>query len=404
MNIPVDYKAKFKALKCCVLIPTYNNERTVQRVIDTVLEYTEDLIVVNDGSTDSTSALLSDFSNIQLLTIDTNKGKGIALQKGFEYAISKGYDYAITLDSDGQHFAYDIPTLIHRVEKEGNVLIVGARNMNQKSVPGKSSFGNKFSSFWYWVITGIKLPDTQSGFRLYPIGQYRGVKFYTGKFEFEIEIMVRSAWMGINVTSEPVSVFYGEDRVSHFRPGPDVFRITLLNTLFVFISFLYIRPKCFILKIRKKKFWEDVKKSIIGSNETNIQKALSVAFGIFIGIVPIWGFQLAVGIPLALFFRLNVAIVVASANISFPPMNIIIMYFSYRFGAYFVAHPSYELVLNTHLMHKDFLAFMHQFLIGGLLLSIIASIVVGLVSLLLLSIFRKNPTVDSIPTKSNFLN
>jgi glycosyltransferase involved in cell wall biosynthesis len=398
MQLPSTYKIKLKELKCCILIPTYNNERTVKKVIEEVKEYTEDLIVINDGSTDSTPALLAGISSIQLISFEKNRGKGIALREGFKYAVSKGYEFAITLDSDGQHFPHDIPTLIHRLEKEQNILIVGARNMNQKTVPGKSSFGNKFSSFWYWVITGIKLSDTQSGFRLYPIGQYKKMKFYTGKFEFEIEVMVRSAWKGINVTTEPVSVHYGEDRVSHFRPGPDVFRITMLNTLFVFISFLYVRPINFVVNLRKKKFWDEVKKSIVGSTETNLQKSLSVAFGIFIGIVPIWGFQLVVGIPIAILLRLNIAIVLASANISFPPMNLFIMYLSYRFGAYFVSNPSYDLILNFNLTHEDFLSFFYQFLIGGTLLSILAATIIGLISYFILSVFRKNPSIikDSV--------
>ncbi len=392
MQIPSTYKSKFKALKCGVLIPTYNNERTVKKVIEDVLNYTDDLIVVNDGSTDSTRNILSEIKGIKLVTFDKNKGKGIALQEGFKFAVSNGYDFVITLDSDGQHFAEDIPTLIHRLEKEQNILIIGARNMDQKSVPGKSSFGNKFSSFWYWVITGIKLSDTQSGFRLYPVGKYKGMNFYTGKFEFEIEVMVRSAWKGINVITEPVKVYYGHDRVSHFRPGPDVFRITMLNTLFVLISFLYIRPRNLILNLGKKKFWEEVKKSIIGSNETNLHKSFSIAFGIFIGIVPIWGFQLAVGIPVAILLRLNVAIVLASANISFPPMNVVFMYLSYRFGAYFVSDPSYNLTLNFTMTHKDFLSAFYQFLIGGTVLSILSATTAGLISYTLLSFFRKNPT------------
>jgi glycosyltransferase involved in cell wall biosynthesis len=403
MNTPSTYKSKFKELKCCVLIPTYNNERTVKKVIQEVLEYTDDLIVVNDGSTDSTPQILSSLTTIQLVTFKKNRGKGIALREGFKYAIAKGYDYAITLDSDGQHFAHDIPTLIHRLEKEKNILIIGARNMNQASVPGKSSFGNKFSSFWYWVITGIRLPDTQSGFRLYPIGKYKNMKFFTGKFEFEIEVMVRSAWADINVTSEPVSVYYGSDRVSHFRPGPDVFRITLLNTLFVLVSFLIVRPVKLIFNLGKKKFWLEVKKSIVGSEESNVKKALSVAFGIFFGIVPIWGFQLAVGIPLAIFCRLNVAIAVASANISFPPLNILIMYLSYKFGAYFVSNPSYDLILDYNLTHHDFLKFLNQFLIGGTLLAILSAFIFGIITWILLSIFRKNPVIAKDPVQSNQL-
>jgi glycosyltransferase involved in cell wall biosynthesis len=390
-----EYKAQFKRLKCCVLIPTYNNERTVEKVIRDVLEYTDDLIVVNDGSTDSTSSILPRIEKIQVVNFEKNRGKGIALREGFRFAVAQGYDFAITLDSDGQHFAHDIPALLQKLDEDRNILIIGARNMDQESVPGKSSFGNKFSSFWYWVITGIRLPDTQSGFRLYPISRYRDIRFYTGKFEFEIEVMVRSAWAGIQVIPVPVSVYYGADRVSHFRPGPDVLRITLLNTLFVLLSFFYIRPKNFLLGLGKKKFREELKSKILGAHESNLQKSLAIAFGVFIGIFPIWGFQLLVGIPLAILSRLNVALVVLAANISFPPMNIVLMYLSYKTGAYFVSNPSYDLPFSTLLRLDDFLNFIYQFALGGVVLSSISALTIGTVSYLLFSLFRKNPSVTS---------
>src|SRR5690606_27606948 len=121
-------------------------------------------------------------------------------RQGFELATSLGYRFAITIDSDGQHFPDDIPVFIHALltEKEDMLLLIGARNMTQASVPKKSSFGNKFSNFWYLVETGIKLSDTQSGFRLYPIHYLQHLKFYTRKFEFEIEAIVRAAWNDVH--------------------------------------------------------------------------------------------------------------------------------------------------------------------------------------------------------------
>ena len=175
---------KFKTLKCCVIIPTYNNYKTLQKVIEGVLVYTEDVIVVNDGSTDATSEILVQFSQIQQIHLLQNKGKGNALRQGFKHAESLGYRYAITIDSDGQHFPEDIPTFIEALENETNkeVLLIGSRNMTQHGVPKKSSFGNKFSNFWFWVETGIRLQDTQSGFRLYPLFAMKKLKFYTKKF------------------------------------------------------------------------------------------------------------------------------------------------------------------------------------------------------------------------------
>lgn len=245
---------RFRQHKTCVLIPTYNNERTLKTVLDDVLQYTDNVLVVNDGSTDSTSEILKTYPQIHLVSYDKNIGKGWALRQGFKKALSLGYDNAITIDSDGQHFADDLYKFLDQLELTPNAIIIGARNMNQSAVPGKSSFGNKFSNFWFKVETGITMPDTQSGYRLYPIRAMEQLKFITKKFEFEIEVLVRSAWKGIKVTSVPVKVFYAEKgvRVSHFRPFKDFSRISVLNTVLVTIAFLYIKPRDFFRSIKKK--------------------------------------------------------------------------------------------------------------------------------------------------------
>ena len=188
-----------KTAGICVVIPTYNNAGTLSKVIIDVLKYCEDVIVVNDGSTDGTSDLLELIPGLQLIEYTPNKGKGVALRTGLQYAADKGYTYAITIDSDGQHFAKDIPAFVKHIEENPGSLLIGARNMDQASVPGKSSFGNKFSNFWFWIETGIKGPDTQSGYRLYPVQQLKNIQFFTRKFEFEIEVLVRAAWKGIKI-------------------------------------------------------------------------------------------------------------------------------------------------------------------------------------------------------------
>ena len=246
---------RFSDQKCCVLVPTYNNDQTIKEVVEGVLAYTDQIIVVNDGSTDKTSAILKEFEQkIHVHTFSKNQGKGAALIKGFELALEQNYDYLIAIDSDGQHYPDDLPNFLNELEKQPKSLIVGARNMDQNSVPGGSSFGHKFSNFWYRLETGINLPDTQSGFRLYPIQLLKGIKFFTGKYEFEIEILVRAAWRGVNVTYTPIKVFYPskEERISHFRHYKDFARISVLNTFLVAISLLYIKPRDFIRAFKKK--------------------------------------------------------------------------------------------------------------------------------------------------------
>ncbi|MES1225118.1 MAG: DUF2062 domain-containing protein, partial [Bacteroidota bacterium] len=313
---------KFDLFKTCVIIPTYNNSPTLTSVINDVSAYTSNIIAVNDGSTDNTQVILDSFPAIEKVSYTQNKGKGWALRQGFKKAIESGYEYAITIDSDGQHFAKDLTLFIEKLETGGSAIIMGARNLQEENMPGKNSFGNRFSNFWFWVETGIKCPDTQTGYRLYPIGLIKNMRFFTRKYEFEIEAVVRSVWKGIKLQWIPISVYYApkETRVTHFRPFKDFFRISILNTILVLIAFLYIKPRDFFRKLFQKSIKETLRENFSNPDEPDSIKAFSVGFGIFMGIVPIWGFQLLAAIALAIVLRLNKALVIIAANISVPPM------------------------------------------------------------------------------------
>ena len=363
------YSQKFKDLKVCVLIPTYNNSATLRKVIESVLEYTDDVIIVNDGSTDDTTKILNDFKHLKQVNYSKNKGKGFALRTGFKYACEHGYDYAISIDSDGQHFAKDLPQFLSKLEEEGPCLIIGSRNMDQSSVPGKSSFGHKFSNFWFWVETGIKAPDTQSGYRLYPVKLLEGMYFITRKFEFEIEVIVRAAW--------------------NFRPFKDFTRISILNTVLVLITFLYINPRNFLKSIFKQSTYTNLKNELLNRKESNLLSSISVGFGIFMGIIPIWGFQLISAIALSVLFRLNKALVIISANISLPPLIPLIIYLSYQIGGYWIPASAVPLDFSKDISVEDIHVNFMQYLYGSITLAILSSLIAGLVTYVLLEFFTK---------------
>lgn len=386
-------QAKFKQLKVCVIIPTYNNQGTLAAVITDVLACTDQVIVVNDGSTDSTPAIIQSFPKIKSVSYTHNVGKGWALRKAFEFAVEQGYQYAITIDSDGQHFAADLPAFIEKLEQEPDSLIIGSRNMEQSSVPGKSSFGHKFSNFWFWVETGIKCPDTQSGYRLYPIHLLRNSRFITRKYEFEIEVIVRAAWKGIRIDWVPVKVYYApkETRVSHFRPFQDFSRISVLNTILVIITFAYIKPRDFFRTLFDKKKAKQMLKNLFFNPEHSHQlKAKSVAFGVFMGIVPIWGFQLLVAISLAFLFRLNKAIVVTAAHISVAPMIPVIIFLSYKTGSLWMGGKDVDIPLDK-ISLKSIGEHLEQYLYGSISLAIFAGIIAGLLTFALLKLFKRRP-------------
>lgn len=234
-------------MKYCILIPTYNNERTLTSVIDRSLAICNDVIVVNDGSTDSTGDLLKGYGGkIDVVEYERNRGKGYALKCGLRRAKERGFRYAITLDSDGQHFPEDAVLLIDKAkESEERVLVVGCRNLTADGMPRENTFANKFSNFWFRVQTGIDMPDTQSGYRLYDLDALPSFTLVTNRYESELELLVFSAWRGVRIKGVPVRVYYAPEgeRVSHFRPFMDFFRISVLNTILCFAAVLYGYPR-----------------------------------------------------------------------------------------------------------------------------------------------------------------
>lgn len=388
------YDQQCSTQKICVLIPTYNNAGTLGAVLRDVLAYTSHVIVVNDGATDHTAEVLAEFPQVKLVSYQPNRGKGIALRRGFQFATESGYDYAITIDADGQHFASDLPVFFDKVREKPRAILIGARNLQQENMPGKNTFANKFSNFWFYVETGLKGPDTQSGYRLYPLHAMKKMWFICTKYEFEIEVLVKSAWRGIKIEWVPVQVYYppAEERVSHFRPFRDFSRISVLNTVLVTIAFLYIHPRNFIRFIFSKGGLKQlVREQLLTPEESNATKALSIGFGVFMGIVPIWGFQMIVALVLAALMRLNKALVIIAANISIPPMIPVIVYLSFVTGRLYVKEDATWVLLSKDLTVDAMWQNLFQYITGSITLAIAAGVLAWGISYGLLAAFRKKP-------------
>lgn len=387
-----EYKEAFERLSCCVVIPTFNNADFLAPLLEQVLDYGPVVLVVNDGSTDKTADILAGFQSIEVISHGKNMGKGAALKTGFKRALDMGFNYAITLDSDSQHKASDLPVFLDALEEsEEPLLIMGSRVLDQKNVPSGNRFANRFSSFWFRVETGIRLKDTQSGFRLYPIRELESTRLISGKYEYELEILVKSAWKGIPIREVPIDVYYPprSERISHFRPFKDFLRITLLNFLLVFLGLAYFRPRLMYNKYRKKTLKQFLKEDIIGSDTPKHVIAFSVAFGVFMGILPIWGYQLVIGFFIAHLLKLNKAIFFITANISLPPMIPFILYLSYVTGSYVLGDGSWkvDVELNLSSIGQN----LKQYLSGAIVFASIAGIVSGLLSYVLLILYKRTP-------------
>ncbi len=236
----------------CAVIPTYNNARTVADIVRRTLAVCPQVIVVNDGSTDDTLAVLEPLKDkIQLITYSRNRGKGHALRLGLESARKAGFDYAVTIDSDGQHSPEEIPALVAAAMGD-NTLVVGSRNIQADGMPAGNTFANRFSNFWFRLQTGIRLPDTQTGFRIYPLHHLPCLALLTARYESELELLVFSAWRGVRLVPVGISVSYPDDRVTHFRPFWDFFRISLLNSVLCILALVYGYPRMLITKLLTK--------------------------------------------------------------------------------------------------------------------------------------------------------
>ncbi|MGH7805367.1 MAG: glycosyltransferase family 2 protein, partial [Candidatus Binatia bacterium] len=177
-------------MKLAALIPAYDCGRTVGRVVRRTKSVVPDVLVVDDGSLDHT-AKFAESGGAEVVKHDVNRGKGAALVTGLRRLATKGFTHALTLDGDGQHLASEIPPLVAEAEAHPKAIVVGARKSNAGASAIKR-FGNDFANLWVWIASGIEIPDTQSGFRVYPIAKTLGLGATGRRFDFETEILLRA--------------------------------------------------------------------------------------------------------------------------------------------------------------------------------------------------------------------
>ena len=371
------------------IIPTFNNPKTLRSVVEGVKRYCSEIIVVDDGSDEEGLAVARALTGVLLLSHKKNRGKGPALETGLKKAIDLGFTHALTIDADGQHFPEDIVKLTEAAEKGPNVLWIGSRELGCENMPGKNTFANKFSNFWFRAETGIKLNDTQSGFRVYPLADIAGMNIFSGRYEWELEVMVRVAWKDIPVKNIPIQVYYPPmgERVSHFKPFRDFARISALNTFLVFISLLWWWPLKFFRWFKKENLKNFIREHITESKESNLRIASALGLGLFFGTSPLWGYQMIAAVAAAHLLKLNKILTLISSNISIPPMIPIILYGSFMLGSLLLGEPLGAIPSSLSL--DAISGSLKQYLVGSIVLASIVGISGFIVSFVILSIFRR---------------
>ncbi len=208
----------------CLIIPVYNHPEAIQQVIKGLETLKLPCVLVNDGSSAPCSAVLKKLDRqypwITLLTRAQNGGKGAAVIDGLRWAIDNGYSHALQIDADGQHHLADIPRFIDASKKHPDRLILGEPVFGPE-VPKKRLYGRQFTNLWIHINTlSLAIADGMCGFRCYPLTAVKTVLDSAKlgqRMDFDIEIVVRLYWQGVDVINLPTPVSYPLDGVSHFK-------------------------------------------------------------------------------------------------------------------------------------------------------------------------------------------
>ncbi len=210
----------------CIIVPTYNNARTIAEVVRGAVVHDLPVLVVIDGATDGSREAVRAFDGIECIDFAVNRGKGFALLAGFEAAHAHGFARAITIDSDLQHDPRDVPRFVRAAEEDPRAIVVGVRDMKAAGAPRANRLGRALSNLYLRVLTGARVRDSQSGFRSYPLPEVLALRCTPSRFEYEFVVLVAAARAGIPIAHVPISVRYERAiYVTHFRKGRDFLRI-----------------------------------------------------------------------------------------------------------------------------------------------------------------------------------
>jgi glycosyltransferase involved in cell wall biosynthesis len=217
-----------------VLIPSFNAAQSIQGVIEGVKGYGLTIVVVDDGSTDTTAAIAR-HCGVHVLRHRANRGKGAALRTGFRFLLDRGYRAVITMDADGQHDPSYVPSFIRAYKAGTGEIVIGSRAGEFKAMSWLRRFWNQLGARAVSKLVSAPLTDTQSGYRLISGKVLRGLPVRATGYEGELELLLKACKRGYTVVEIPITTHYIDGRPSsHFRPVRDTWLVcrTFLQEFF----------------------------------------------------------------------------------------------------------------------------------------------------------------------------
>ena len=370
-------------IKILAVVPLFNNIKTVREVVEGVLSSGLDLLVVNDGSNDGSPEALEGLP-ATIISHARNMGKGVAIRTAGKWADEHNYSHIITIDADGQHNPSEIGKFVDKIHNAPRSIIVGNRSFGGQCVPFSSRFGRKNSNFWVKTACGATLPDTQSGFRAYPAETVNKVACHSDKYDYEVEILVKSVWAGLSLESVDISVKYSEEtrEASHFHPWLDNLRCTRIFLFLVFRNFLPWPHKIIFgdsqakqLKFSLMHPWKTLKMLIMEKTSPG-EIAFACALGILLGTLPLIGIHCAAIVFCATRLKFNRLIALNISHFCMPPF---VPAICLEVG-YYARHGEFLSNFDWHTLGEQMGSRIVDYLIGSLICAPIFAVAIGIIA------------------------
>jgi len=377
-----------------VLMPTFNNARTLRDVLERALAQGQAVIVIDDGCTDQTADELGAFEGrVQVIRHSCNRGKAAALRTGFAAASDAGYTHAITIDTDGQLDPAQIPDFVEMARGNPRALVVGCRDETAADYPARSRTGRRVSNFLVRLESGAEVSDSQCGFRVYPLEMVRIVRCSAGHFGFETEVITRAAWAGCEMRELPVYCTYHPTggRVSHFRPWLDSIRAVGMHARLVVRALVPVgfrkwndnRPaivraprwKSGLDWINPARAWRELRQQRAGRTEM----AVGVGTGVLIANLPLYPVQTLFALYTAKRLHLNPLSVVFGSQLSTPPINVALIAAAISLG-HFLTHGTWIAISWVEVRDAGLLRMTATWLVDWAIGGAIIGVVLGAVA------------------------
>ena len=237
MHDVLQAKGAYAAL---VVIPVYDHEQAIASVVAGVRAAGLPCLLVDDGSHPACAQVLralAEQTDVDLLRLEHNQGKGGAMLAGFAEAARRGYSHVVQIDADGQHDTGDLPRFVALSQAQPQAVICGVP-VYDESVPKARLYGRYLTHVWVWINTlSLHLRDSMCGFRVYPLPpvvRLAAEETIGRRMDFDSEILVRLFWRQLPVIHLPTRVTYPSDGVSHFDVWRDNLRISRMHARLFF--------------------------------------------------------------------------------------------------------------------------------------------------------------------------